>query len=483
MRCRALAQAWCESGGQVVFVLRERNPAMDVLLLRESCMLEYISAPAASAADAMQTIAMCGKYQAAWVVVDGYQFGVEYRRLLKEACLRVLWLDDCCSDKNFYADLVLDQSPFHDESLCIKKEPFMMLLRGSRYVLLRKEFLCWRQSMRDVAPTAKRVLVALGGSDPENITLKVVRALLAIKDRDLEIVVIMGMEYSGASALRSLLKNVQHHTICLKRNVDNMPEQMAWADIAVVAGGTTSWELAFMGVPSVMIVLSDNQVNIANSLDKKGVTINLGWHFDSSIERIADMVKSLIDDEARRRSMIECGRQMVDGNGVYRVLTCMRAFQLNLRHAGIDDCRLLWEWVNEPSVRASAFSSETIPWDGHVKWLQNKLSSAQCIIYIGSDRVGLPVGQVRFDWDERGDAEIDVSIDKKMRGSGLGAALIRRAVNEIIKISNVKCVRASIKQDNTASVSAFANAGFHYEGLTTMIGHPAVHYSLPLACG
>jgi len=98
---------------------------------------------------------------------------------------------------------------------------------------------------------------------------------------------------------------------------------MAWADIAIAAGGSTNWELAFMGLPSIVIAIADNQKAIAAELARQGVIINLGWHQDLNIDRLGLVIQDLIGDRLKRETMSKKGQELVDGNGSMRVVSAM----------------------------------------------------------------------------------------------------------------------------------------------------------------
>jgi UDP-2,4-diacetamido-2,4,6-trideoxy-beta-L-altropyranose hydrolase len=106
--------------------------------------------------------------------------------------------------------------------------------------------------------------------------------------------------------------------------VRDMAKPMAWADVVVTAGGTTSWELAFMGLPALTIVLADNQVDLAESLAAHGVARNLGWHTRLTEAELADAVAELMKDQAARRDMGARGRELVDGDGGRRVVRALQ---------------------------------------------------------------------------------------------------------------------------------------------------------------
>ena len=91
----------------------------------------------------------------------------------------------------------------------------------------------------------------------------------------------------------------------LIRDTADMPELMVSSDMAIFAGGTTAWELAFMGVPTLVIILAENQRAVAEGLDERGAVINLGWHHNLSPVRIAKTLENLLLNAAIRGKMAE----------------------------------------------------------------------------------------------------------------------------------------------------------------------------------
>src|SRR5262249_50630857 len=125
-----------------------------------------------------QTLAdLARQWGADRLVIDGYQFGGGYQRSLKEAGLWVLVVDDYGHADHYCADGVLNQNLHAREGLYGHREPGVRLLLGVRYALLRREFTRWRGWERSIPAEAGKLLVTLGGSDPENVTDKAVRAL------------------------------------------------------------------------------------------------------------------------------------------------------------------------------------------------------------------------------------------------------------------------------------------------------------------
>ena len=133
---------------------------------------------------------------------------------------------------------------------------------------------------------------------------------------------------------------------------------------------------------------------------------------------------------------------------------------LKLRKVTQEDCELLWQWANDPIVRAASFSSEPIAWEDHIKWFNNKLISPNCYQFIGLNSEDEPVGQIRFDIDSQLQAEVDISIDSNKRGKGYAINLIKLSISYLFRNTNVEIVNAIIKSENTASINSFSKSEF-----------------------
>ncbi len=317
MRCLALAKAWQNTGGSVAYLMAECIPALEERLAREGVAVRKIAAAPGTRGDAEQTAAAASCANTAWLVVDGYRFAPDYVRRLKAADLRILFLDDDGRFDFYPADVVLNQNVAADRNIYDKREPFTQLLLGSEYVLLRPEFLAEPRA-REHPAVGRRVLVTMGGSDPENVTGKVLTALSHVK-RDVEARVVIGSGNSRLEELQALAGTLAPR-VKLECSPGNMAPLMRWADVAISGAGSTCWELAYMGLPAIVIVLSADQQRIANALAKREIAISLGWHANLSEKRISDALVRLLNDHELRRAMSERGRNLVDGQGAARVV-------------------------------------------------------------------------------------------------------------------------------------------------------------------
>lgn len=319
MRCLALAQAWQDAGGHAIFVMVMGAPTLEARSQSEGTAVVHLSAQPGSADDAIQTADLARQRGASWVVVDGYHFSADYQRKIKHAGPHLLVIDDNGHASHYYADIVLNQNVHADEGLYVNREPYTRLLLGTRYALLRREFLKWRGWKREIPALARRVLVIMGGGDPHNVTLKVVQALQQVKVDGLKAVVVIGGSNPHYEKLQSALRD-SRFPIHLESDVTNMSKPMAWADVAVSSAGSTFWELASMGLPSLVLVLADNQRLVAQRLGRMGVAVSLGWYENLSSAEIAQAVTQLLAAAEVRAELARHGQRLVDGEGAARVV-------------------------------------------------------------------------------------------------------------------------------------------------------------------
>jgi UDP-2,4-diacetamido-2,4,6-trideoxy-beta-L-altropyranose hydrolase len=475
MRCLALAQAWQEAGGRSLFALADPSSWAHDRLQHESMDVLPVSASPGSAEDVCQTIAFARDHAVDWVVIDGYQFGMQYQMDLKSAGLKLLFLDDYGHAHHYYADLVLNQNASADERRYQNREPYTRLLLGSRYCLLRREFAAWRDWRREIAPIVRRVLVTMGGSDPDNVTELAILALHSMNNAELQACVIVGGSNPRVEALEQTAAPLVSQ-VKFVQDVPNISEWMAWADVAISAAGTTCWELCRTGLPAILVSVADNQFPVGQELQGRGCAVHLGRPHEVSPERLASALARLTNSWQERQSMSSIGRALVDGQGARRVRSVLLGLSLCLRPASANDERLLWEWANDADVRAASFSPMPVPWETHATWFDDKMHRSRSHILIAEDESGRPFGQVRLDVRPAGGWEIHLSIAPHWRGRGLAAQMITEAVRFMRDCNSTGGLHAFVKPANLASVRAFDKCAFHRVGMAEIRGNPAIHF-------
>jgi RimJ/RimL family protein N-acetyltransferase len=150
---------------------------------------------------------------------------------------------------------------------------------------------------------------------------------------------------------------------------------------------------------------------------------------------------------------------------------------LTLRPVTVDDCKMIWEWANDPTIRSVSFSSEPIPWERHSQWFQSKLIDANCLFFIALDADGIPIGQIRYELQGT-EAVVSVSLAAGQRGKGYGAHIIQSASQQVFESTSVRLIHAYIKPDNLSSIRAFTRAGFSDFGPVDVNGNIARDYRI-----
>lgn len=478
MRCFALAQAWQDAGGKSVFAIAEAAPAILGRLLADNMEVVPLEILAGGEDDARKVKELALGHAAQWVAVDGYQFGAGYQRQLKAAGLKLLFVDDNGHAGHYSADLVVNQNAHTDESFYGSREPYTQLLLGPRYALLRREFARWRDWKREIAPVGRKILVTLGGSDPGNVTGNTIDALQEVRV-PFEAKVIVGGANPHYAALKCAVGG-SSAKIELVRSPPNIPELMAWADVAIAAAGSTCWELCLLGLPAILMDIAPTQRQIAQELDAGGCAIHIGAVGEVSAERMAAQIEWLLGSPQMRIAFSSKARELVDGRGCGRVLSAILAEKIRLRGAVESDSRLVFEWANDPQARASSFSSAPFPWEQHEAWFAEKLRSLCALMFIAVNDEDTPIGLLRYDIVDK-NAVLSLNVDRQFRGRGYGVAILSLGLEELFRATRVEKIMAYVKPENLASVRLFTKSGFTQGERNVVDGHAAIVFVLERA--
>ncbi len=359
------------------------------------------------------------------VTIDGYDIGQHTVDQLTASGATILSIDDDARSGRHRADLHLDQnagaSPIHQR--------LGRQLLGSSYLLLRESFL-WC----DEAQERAGVLVSLGGSNHGD----------------------------GPHALADITPTEMGRDVTYLRpsvRANASPRDMyAGVELAVVAAGSTVWELARTGTPMALVTLAENQVPIAQHLDRQGCATYLGPLDELDRTVVVAQLQDLLTDENRRSEMAQRASSLVDGRGADRAVAHLRSTRIDVRQATMADGDLLLEWRNEPEVRRWSFSTDLVDRGTHMGWLTRELQSPQPLLFVG-ELNGEPIGQVRFSECDLG-FEIGISLARSTRGKGLASPLILAGISRVLDMTNASRIIAQIKPENERSIAAFELAGF-----------------------
>jgi UDP-2,4-diacetamido-2,4,6-trideoxy-beta-L-altropyranose hydrolase len=323
MRCLNLADYWKDENGSSVFLMSESSPALDRRIAANGWKKIQLAAPIGSQDDALGTAQQGHAVGFDWIVADGYQFGTEWQESVIASGSRLLLLDDFGHARRYVAHLVLNQNLQAPEDLYRNRAPWTKLLTGNRYVIIARQFLSWTDWRRVHPPIGKKVLITFGGSDPQNITCFILRAFEQVSDSDYELRILIGGSNTHTSEIESAALRCGQ-SCQLLYDVGDMGMHMAWADWALVGGGTTCWEVAFMQLPALAISCAHQEDLLLDSLASRQVLQKIGNIKACTVSALVDVLNAMPKNRNVRESMGRRGRELVDGRGASRVIDAIR---------------------------------------------------------------------------------------------------------------------------------------------------------------
>jgi UDP-2,4-diacetamido-2,4,6-trideoxy-beta-L-altropyranose hydrolase len=310
MRSLTLAGALSGQGAACRFVT---PPAVEAILAAFAPETEPVAALSTLPEDLAQA-ARGAKFDA--VVFDHYGLSESDHRAMARG--RPALVIDDLADRPLGADLLLDSGPARRAEDYDGLTPDgVRLLLGPQYAPVRPEFAALRETALGWrGEPVGRVLVSLGLTDVDGITGRMVERLRP-KVSDVGIDIVLGAE---APSLASLSKIARRDTrIVLHVDSPHMARLTAEADIAIGAAGSSTWERCTLGLPTLTIVLAENQRAAAQALAERDAALSLDLAdpaFDASFDRA---LRRLTTDAGLRRQLAMASAELCDGLGAPRV--------------------------------------------------------------------------------------------------------------------------------------------------------------------
>lgn len=291
MRCATLAQSLVDAGAQVTFLSRSL-PDPIASKLCKSAVVTLAEGLDSSAVDSSDI-----------VVVDGYHL-VDEVVANAHRCRRMVMIDDNLELPVDLAAVVINQN-LHASEAMYPTVDGQSLLIGPAFVMLRPEVAAIQRRFRQPS-AAKLVLISFGGADPQRLTLPTVSLLL--EHSSWRIFAAVGPTHPDRPVLDGLSRTEQR----LEIGAGDLVEPLSAADVAIIGGGTTLYEVAFLGIPTVAVVTATNQA----AATKLAADLGLVVQAPARPEDIFDTLMALDRDGKPPRSTSEA---VIDGLGSERV--------------------------------------------------------------------------------------------------------------------------------------------------------------------
>ena len=341
MRCLTLANALREQGADITFICREHDGHLFNLIAASRHRLRHLLPATQTMAkgklahaqwlgvtqeeDAQQTAEVLKTIgHIDWLLIDHYALDIYWESAMRLFADRIMVIDDL-ADRAHDCDLLLDQN-LHRADMESRYEKLVSRhckkLLGPEYALLRPEFKQARTNLKTRDGNVKRIFVFFGGGDLTNETGKALRAILQVEKLNIAIDVVVGAANPHQEEIAELCAQLPNAK--LHRQVNIMAELMAEADVAIGAGGSTTWERCGLALPTIVISLADNQVSIAEGVYKANAQIYLGTAGEVTSETIADELERLLQHPDELVAMAKAGQALVDTDGTNRIVDAIR---------------------------------------------------------------------------------------------------------------------------------------------------------------
>ena len=469
MRCLTLAEAARARGAEIEFVCRTYPGNLNDLIHRAGFVVREIpvaatedakrSSDAAQQEDADATIGAVHGKPVDWLLVDHYGLDRTWESRMRPHARKLMVIDDL-ADRRHDCDLLLDQN-FHLNGASRYHgliSPTCTRLLGPQYALLRPEFGDARAKMKPRTGPVRRVLVSFGGNDPASITGRALEALSAPEFGHLDVDVVVGITNPHRADIERQIAARPRTTLHVQ--VDNMAQLMARADLAVGAGGSTTWERLCLGLPSLVVTIAENQNRFTEDLHTEGLLTWIGGLDIVGVPELRQALGNAIDRSANHAEITK-GMELVPGDGASRVANLLLhgvpPEQWVVRTATVSDCELYWHWANDPEVRRNSFHHESILREDHQRWFHTKLADSATTLLLIESESG-PIGQVRFE-AQGANFIVGFLLGRQFRGLGLGHQLLARAI-ETFKQARAFTLIGEVRVENQASATVFQKLGF-----------------------
>lgn len=277
--------------------------------------------------DAEQTKAGAGEAAIDWLIVDHYALDDRWESAMAQHFCKLMVIDDL-ADRSHVCDLLLDQTYGREASDYSEFVPdACRLLCGSQFAMLRPEFASLRpySLKRRTRPALRELLVTMGGVDKDNATGQVLQALRTCSlPGDSRITVVMGANAPWLEEVKKQAQDMPWLTR-VQVGVSDMAQLMADSDLAIGAAGATSWERCCLGLPTIMLILAENQRCVAQGLERSG-GVKLFNSGQGATMQLREVLLPLIDDPAQLWYMTKCAASIVDGLGANAVMRQMEFY-------------------------------------------------------------------------------------------------------------------------------------------------------------
>lgn len=319
VRCRVLAEALSKRGYGAIMI---GPPTILKNEADEDIFIEWLPREewSNSKDEADFHLSVLEKYDSKHIIIDDYRSDGEHQTKLREKGIRIVQQYDASKKQNFAANLVVNGSP-HEKSEFYSKDVLyndVEFLLGPKYCILRPIFFNpkFKESQKE-----KRILMTFGGGSDRGAILYILKnCYQAILEKHWELTIIVSDNNENIKAISDWISLNGHQNIELIVNPDNMAEIMSTCRFAIIGGGTTIFEAAYLGIPALLIPIADNQINQCVGWNQLGGMKYISTFNALDESNLEDTLVQFLSEPSLVESHSQHLKTIIDEHGYQRIL-------------------------------------------------------------------------------------------------------------------------------------------------------------------
>jgi len=378
------------------------------------------------------------------LIADSYKLNQLWEKKIKKYVDKLVIIDDL--PRKHYSDLLINQNwYFKDNKIYLNKyKNIKNIAFGPNFFLGDKKI---KKNDKKIYWT-----IFFGGSDQDNITLKILKKIP--KNKKIKIcVVTLNASKNNLNDINNYIRKNNLTNITVKKNLKKFNSILNKTKFFVGSGGSASWERLLYEIPSLIIPTSKDQIHISRNLYKNGLQLLIE---KEKILKRKSLNKEMIRLEKNYFKIKKKLSNLIDGQGLKRIKLLISDkinIKSDFRYVKKIDLGFLFFCVNHQTSIRSRFKSKEIKITEHFNWFYKTLKNKNIeffMILINK----IPVGFLRYDI-KKNVALIDIYIDSNFRNYKIGSEILSKTMEKIKNERKIKKFVAKIKKNNFVSINFF----------------------------
>lgn len=316
MRCLTLAEQFRENGDTVKFICRKTQGSMESVIRKQGFHVDLLIEQQSDIwnwmknnyeSDAIETAKILDGKRLDLLIIDHYGIDEKWENQFQNYKLMVI---DDLANRAHNCDILLDQNFYKNANTRYKKyiSNKTITCLGPKYMLIRKEFYLEYEKNPETT-----IFVFFGSMDKTNETLKTLKALKKLQQSyNFGVIVVVGNSNPHKENIKNYCMNMDSCEFYCQ--VNNMAELMAKCHFSITSGGTITWERSMVELPGLIIVVADNQLELANNLVEINACGLLGETENVTEKDILKAVEYLLNDRTVLEEWLINLNKIVDKN-------------------------------------------------------------------------------------------------------------------------------------------------------------------------